>query len=186
MKVSKETIRAKVIGEMEELAIVTSYLFIVFAVLLYFKSAILKSQGIHWIPWSFAAVKAVIVAKFILVGRALHFAESYRAKPLIWETVYKSLAFVVLVSVLTVIEETVVGLIHGKTIGASLAAIGGGTPEQIIATAMVLFLIFLPFFGLLALGDVMGRKTLFRLFFVERRPFELLDPPAQGNEMAVE
>jgi aldehyde dehydrogenase len=45
---------------MKELAIVTGYLFIVFAVVLYFKSAILKSQGIHWIPWSFAAVKAVI------------------------------------------------------------------------------------------------------------------------------
>jgi hypothetical protein len=124
--------------------------------------------------------------KFILVGRALHFAESYRAKPLIWETVYKSLAFVVLVSVLMVIEETVVGLIHRKTIGASLAAIAGGTPEQVIATAIVLFLIFLPFFGLLALGDVMGMKALFRLFFVERRTFGLLDPPAEGKEMAVE
>jgi hypothetical protein len=88
------------------------------------------------------------------------------------------LAFVVLVSALTVIEETVVGLIHGKTIGASLAAIGGGTSEQIIATAMVLFLIFLPFFGLLALGDVMGMKTLFRLYFVERRALERLETPA--------
>jgi hypothetical protein len=86
-------------------------------------------------------------------------------------------AFVVPVSVMKVIEETVVGLIHGKTIGASLAAIGGGTPEQIIATAMVLFLIFLPFFGLLALGDV-GIKTLLRLFFVERRAFERLETPA--------
>ena len=136
MKISKEAFRAKLIGEMEELAIVAGYLFIVFAVLLYFKSAILNSQGIHWVPWSFAAVKAVIVAKFILVGRAVHFAESYHAKPLIWETVYKSLAFVVLVSALTAIEETL------KTIGAALAAIGGETLEQIIATAMVLFLIF--------------------------------------------
>jgi hypothetical protein len=178
VKVPVEAVRAKVIGEMEELAIVTCYLFIVFAVLLYFKSAILKSQGIHWIPWSFAAVKAIIIAKFILIGRAVHFAERHQTKPLIWETVYKSLAFVVLVSALTVIEETVVGFIHGRTIGASLAAIGGGTPTQIIATAMVLFLIFLPFFGLLALGDVMGIKTLFRLFFVERRAFERLETPA--------
>ena len=89
MKISEEAVRTKLIGEMEELAIVTGYLFIVFAVLLYFKSAILKSQGIHWIPWSFAAVKAVIVAKFILIGRAIHFAESYHAKPLIWETAYR-------------------------------------------------------------------------------------------------
>ena len=178
MKISKEAVRTKLIGEMKELAIVTGYLFIVFAVLLYFKSAILNSQGIHWIPWSVAAVKSVVIAKFILIGRGIHFAESYHAKPLIWETAYKSLAFVVLVSALTVIEEIVVGLIHGKTIGASLAAIGGGTLEQIIATAMVLFLIFLPFFGMLALGDVMGMKTLFRLFFVERRALERLETPA--------
>jgi hypothetical protein len=44
---------------------------------------------IHWMPWSFAAVKAVIIAKFILIGRAIHFAESYHAKPLIWETAYR-------------------------------------------------------------------------------------------------
>jgi hypothetical protein len=60
-----------------------------------------------------------------------------------------------------------------------LAAIGRGTPEQIIATAMVLFLIFLPFFGFRALGDAMGIKTLFRLFFVERRVFERLETRAE-------
>jgi hypothetical protein len=45
MKISKEAVRAKLIGEMKELAIVTGYLFVVFAVLLYFKSAIPKKPG---------------------------------------------------------------------------------------------------------------------------------------------
>ena len=44
--------------------------------------------------------------------------------PLIVPTLYKSFAFVVLVSILTVIEEIIVGFFHGRKVMDSMAELG--------------------------------------------------------------
>jgi len=77
----------------------------------------------------------VVLAKFILIGRAFGIGEGYRSKPLIWQIVHKSIAFLILVAGFTVIEE--VGFIHGKTFWESMAEVGGGTTEEMIATAII-------------------------------------------------
>lgn len=170
---SKGTVvREKVIGETEEFVIIAVYLFIVFSALLFLKSAILKGQGGIWVPWGFAAVKAALVAKFVLIARAMHLGERFRSKPLIWEATYRSLVFLLVVAVLTVIEEAIVSAIHGRPILDAISEIGGGAPMMFIATAVIVFLVFLPLSASYALGEVMGQKALFFLFFVERRHFE--------------
>ena len=173
---SKGTVvRQKVISETEEFVIIAVYLFIVFSALLFLKSAILKGQGGIWVPWSFAAVKAALAAKFLLIARAMHLGERFRSKPLIWEATYRSLVFLLVVAALAVIEEAIVGAIHGRAILDSISEIGGGTPMMVIATAVILFLVFLPLSVFYALGEVVGEKALFRLLFVERRNFETAD-----------
>jgi len=124
------------------------------------------------VPWGFAAVKAAVTAKFVLIARAMHLGERFRSKPLIWEAAYRSLVFVLVVVVLTVVEEAIVGAIHGRPMLDSISEIGGGTLMMFIATAVILFLVFLPLSASYALGEVMGEKALFLLFFVERRNFE--------------
>jgi hypothetical protein len=155
--------------------LIAAYLFVVFAALTFFKSAILQGEGVRWVPWGFAAIKAAISAKFLLIGHALHIGERYRTRPLIWETLYKSIVFLALVALLTVIEEAVVGFIHGQTLWQSVAGLGGGTPEQAVATLVIMFLVFVPLFAFGALADVMGEKALFRTFFEERLEFEAVD-----------
>ena len=171
---SRTGVREKAAGELKELAVITAYLFVVFAALLFYKSAILQAHGIDWAPWSFALVKAVFTAKFILIGRALHLGERHRSKPLIWPVLYKSLIFLVFVIVLSIIEDVAVGFIHAQGLWSSITGIGGGTLSQFIATIVLVFLILLPLFIFGVLGEVMGRKELLRVFFVERLEFEAL------------
>jgi len=142
--------------------------------LAFYKSAILEAESIHWVPWGFAAIKSALAAKFILIGRALHIGEGHRTKPVIWQTLHKSIGFLIVVAGLTVIEEAIVGLIHGRTFLQSMAEVGGGTPEQMIATALILFLVFVPMFAFGALSEVMGEKALSRTFFKERLEFEVV------------
>ena len=170
--VAKHTVRERAISELEHFFLVAAYLFVVFGALTFFKSAILEAEGVRWVPWGFALIKAAVSAKFVLLGRALHVGERYRTKPLIWETLYKSLVFLALVAVLTVIEEAIIGYIHGHNLSQSVAGMGGGTPEQAVATLVILFLVFVPLFAFGALADVMGEKALLRTFFVERMEFE--------------
>lgn len=172
---SKAAIAERAEIEAKELFFLTLYLFIVFSALLFLKSAILEAQGVHWGYWGFAAIKALLVAKFILIGRALHIGEGLRTRPLIWQALHKAIAFTIFVAILTVIEDAAIGMaIHGKTFAQSTADLGGGTLRQMIATEFIVFLVFIPLFAFGALSEVMEDKALVRTFFVERLKFEVV------------
>jgi hypothetical protein len=166
---SKLPFGARVTNELREFAIIAAYLCICFTALAYLKAAILRAHGIDFAPFGFAAVKALICAKFMLLGRAFHVGERYKTGPLIWPTLYKSLTFLVLLFVLNVLEEVIVGLIHHRTVADSIADIGGGTLDQLIATSVIVFLILIPFFAFRSLGEVVGESNLVRLFIEPRR-----------------
>jgi hypothetical protein len=165
---SELSIGARVANELREFAVIAAYLFICFSALAYLKGAILQAQGIAYAPFGLAAIKALICAKFVLVGRAFHVGERFKALPLVWPTLHKSFAFLVLLLVLNLLEEVVVGAIHHRTVADSIADIGGGTLNQLIATSIIVLLILIPFFAFRALGEVVGERTLVRLFFEPR------------------
>ena len=177
---SKAAVRDKAATETKDFLVIAAYLFIVFSALLFFKSAILQGEGIDWAPWGLAAVRAAVSAKFILLARAFHLGEGHRSKPLIWETLHKTFAFLLFAIALMVVEEALTGLIHGRAFWESMSNIGGGTIEQRIATFVILFLVFLPMFAFGALGKVMGDKVLVRLFFLERLEFEVVKRRAEA------
>ena len=56
-------------------------------------------------------MKALLLAKFMLMGRMLQIGKRFRNKPLIWPTLYHSLMFLLLLLILTTLEELLVGLI---------------------------------------------------------------------------
>jgi hypothetical protein len=169
---AKPSIGERVTTELTELAVIAVYLYICFAALAYLKSAILHAHGILFAPFGFAAVKALICAKFVLLGRALHMGERFNALPLIWPTLYKSSVFLVLLLVLNALEEVVVGVMHHRHVTDSLAEFGGGTLDQLIATSVVMLLILVPFFAFRSLGEVVGERNLVRVFFRPRRSID--------------
>jgi hypothetical protein len=166
----KASLREKAGDELREFVILTAYLFVCFAAVLYFKAAVLQAHGIAFAPLGLAIIKAAICAKFMLMGRVLHLGDRFKKLPLIVPTLHRSLVFLLLLAVLTYIEEIVVGTIHGRTMMESVSDVAGGTLPQILATVLVTFLILVPYFAFRALGEIVGDKTLVRLFF-ERRHF---------------
>ncbi|MGB2659222.1 MAG: hypothetical protein WBC84_13380 [Pseudolabrys sp.] len=166
---SETSLGKRVTGELREFAIIATYLYVCFTALAFLKASILHDEGIQFAPWAFAAIKAAVSAKFILVGRALHLGEGFRNYPLIVPTLYRSITFVVFVTVLTIIEEITVGYLHGRTIMDSLSEMGGGMRDQRIATILVLLLIFIPYFAFRSLGDIIGDRVLVRLYFERRQ-----------------
>jgi len=166
---SKASVTQRITGELTEFAIIAAYLFICFAALAYLKAAILKAHDISFAPFGFAAVKALICAKFVLVGRAFHLGDRVNALPLIWPTLYKSLTFLVLLLALNALEEIIVGVLHHRTIADSIADFGGGTLDQLVATSVVGLLILIPYFAFRSLGEVLGERNLVRLFIERRR-----------------
>jgi hypothetical protein len=165
----KPSRRERIKAELREFAVLATYLFVCFGALAGLKAAILSAEGIIFSPWVFALIKALVCAKFLLVGRWFGLGDGLAAKyPLIVSTLYRSMAFLLVLGCLTLIEEAVVGHLHGETLVASVGGIGGGTLAQFVATSVILLLVLIPFFAFRALGEVIGEKTLARLYFEPR------------------
>jgi hypothetical protein len=166
---AKLSAKERVAAELREFAVVAIYLWVCFTALAYLKFAILEAHGVAFAPFGFAAVKALICAKFVSVGHALRLGERFKERPLIWPVLHKSLVFLVLLLVLNLVEEILVGWMHGRALAESLHEIGGGTRDQMIATAIIMLLILIPFFMFRALGEVVGERNLVRLFLEPHR-----------------
>lgn len=166
----KPIFRERFKTELREFVILAAYLYVCFTALAAFKAAILQAEGISFAPWAFAALKALLCAKFLLVGRMFGIGDGLASKhPLILSTLYKSVTFLIVLGLLTLLEEILMGYLHGESVAHSLAGMGGGTLWQFIATSVILLLILIPWFAFRALGEVIGDETLVRLYFEPRR-----------------
>ena len=163
------SLKGRAVSELKAFILLTIYLYVAFSALIMFKAGVMREAGESWSPWGLALIKSLLVAKFMLVGKAVHAGERFRDKPLIWQTVYRSLVFLAFVLVLTVIEEAIVGLIHHKPVWEAVSEIGGGNLTEFLATLAIVFLIFFPYFAFQALGEITGAKPLFALFLKQRR-----------------
>jgi hypothetical protein len=167
---AKATTYQRALHELKELAILTVYFYITLGAVILMKTAVLQDEGIDYVPWGIAIVKAVVLAKFMAVGEALKIGERFRTRPLIWPTLHKAFAFLLLLVVLTIIEEIVVGLFHHRSVAASLGEFTGAKLYETIAGIIIMLLVLIPYCGFRVLNEALGGDRLTRMFFVEREP----------------
>jgi len=165
---AKAPLHQRAIHEFKELVFISLYLYITLGAVVLVKTAVLHAEGIEYAPWGIAIVKAVVLAKFMLLGDAMKIGVRFGARPLIWPTLYRALAFLVLLIILTVIEEAVVGLFHHQSIAASLSELVGPRLEETLAGYLIMLLVLIPYFAFRVLGEALGEGRLTRMFFVER------------------
>jgi hypothetical protein len=166
---AKATLRQRAVHEFKELAILTAYLYVTLGAVILMKAAVLHGAGVSFTPWGIAIVKALVLAKFMLIGRAMKIGERYTTQPLIWPTLHKSFAFLVLLVVLTIIEEVVVGLFHQQSVAASLGELTGAKLYETLAGYIIMLLVLIPYIAWGVLDEALGEGRLSRMFFVDRR-----------------
>ena len=170
---AKPTLHQRAMHELKEFAVITVYLYITLGSVIMMKTAVLHTEGVAFAPWGIAIVKAAVLAKFMLIGNAMRFGERNKTSPLIWPTLHKAVAFLLLLIVLTIIEEAVVGMLHHRSIAASLGDLFGPRLEETLAGYVIMLLVLIPFFAFRVLGEALGGEDrLVRMFFVERNPVE--------------
>src|SRR5262249_12064336 len=67
-----------------------------------------------------------------------------------------------------ILEDAAVGFFHGKSFSQSIADLGGGTLKGILTLTVLMFVMFIPFFGFGELQRVLGEGKLAQLFFRPR------------------
>jgi hypothetical protein len=134
--------------EVFEFLAISAYLWVCFGALSLYKAAVLRSVGVEFAPLGLAAVKALISAKFIMLLQALKLGERTKRETTIFAAILrKSVVFTLFLIILTVIEELLVGYLHGKESREILSEMAGGTIPQALCVGLLIFLIMIPFFG---------------------------------------
>lgn len=168
---AKATLQQRMVHEFKELAIISAYLYVTLGAVIMMKAAVLRTEGgVEFIPWGIAIVKAVVLGKFVLLGNMVHVGGRDIAGPLVWPTLRRAFAVLILLIVLTIIEEAVVGLFHHRSIAASLGELFGARLEETLAGYLIMLLVLIPFFAFRVLSEALGEGRLERMFFVERGP----------------
>lgn len=167
--VNRPQLRHRLAEELTTLAALTLYLYICFGALILLKASILREEGISYTLWGVSVIKAVVVAKFMMVGRVMGLGRRYHHLPLIWPTLYRAFVFLVLLLALTTVEEIIVGVIRSRSLASSLQHVVGPIFFEGLAVCLVMLLILLPYCAFQSLADVMGGEArLARMFFVAR------------------
>ncbi len=164
----KTPFRQRALTEAKEILILTIYLYIAIGAMNVIKAAVLRSHGIDESYWGLAIVKALLLAKFVALGKAAKLGEYDTHRPLIWPTLRRTLVFVPLLIGLTIVEEVAKGLIHHQSVGDSLGELFGTRLAESLAGALLLLLVLIPFFALQILSDALGEGVLPRMFLVDR------------------
>lgn len=158
----KERARA----ELRSYAIVATYLYVCFAAFLLYKSALLREAGVGFLPQGIAIVKALILGKFILIGEAAGVGRlAHGARTLVHAIVIKSLSFFVLLLALSVIEELLVGKLHGHPFAQTLAEYHKHSVLETLAKCLLLLLTLVPLIAVRELSESLGPGELKRLAF---------------------
>lgn len=162
----KSDLKQKIMEQVRLFFIYFVYLALIFISLATYQRLILGEYGIPYISYGFALINALILSKVILLGQDLKLGEKYEDKPLFIPTLYKTLVFCVFVFVFVVIEHFIEGAIHGHPFEKVYDEFISKGINEILAKILVLFFVFIIFFGILELGRVLGMDKLWELFFI--------------------
>jgi len=133
--------------------------------LLFYKSAILRTEGIEFTAFGLALVKALILGKFILVLQAIKVGEpGDKTGILVVDIIKTSFLFLIFLVALNAVEEIVLGLFHGRAARDVLGEMADGTLPEAIAVCVLLLLVLIPYFSFRGLASRLGEGVLWKHF----------------------
>ena len=151
--------------ELRRYAIVAAYLYICFFVLMLHQSILLGKAGAGLLPHGLAAVKALVLGKFILIGEAVGAGTRLNVSTLAQRIAVRSLLLLVVLVVLTIVEELIVGRVHGKPFTTTLAEYEQRSVLSILSGCLVMLLIMVPLVTASEVSRALGPRVLDRLLF---------------------
>ena len=159
--------------EMEEYLVIAVFLSALLGALTVYRRILMSEVGVPYLHYGYAVIQALVLAKIILIGEALHFGERFQDKPLIVSALFKSLAYGFLALAFHALEHVIHALVERESPVAALARLAAQHSE-IAAYTLVLVIAFVPFFSLQQAGRLLGEERFLNVLL--RRPLAQTPP----------
>ncbi len=161
----KTRLREKAAEEFRLLLLISAYLAVFFVAFLTYRRLISRELGVSYFRYGYALLEAFLIAKVILIGKALGLSKRTTDRTLAFSVLRASLIYGALVAIFAVLEHVIEALLHGKTLAVGIDDMLNQGAYEIVGRGLVLFVAFIPFFALWELGNMVGDEKLFDLFF---------------------
>lgn len=171
-------LKEKAAEELRLLVLITAYLAVFFVSFLTYKRLLQRDEGVSAFRYGYALFEALIVAKVILIGKAMGLGKKAGRRTLAFAVVRSSLVYGALVLVFEILEQIVEGLLHHKTLLASLPGVPRLRPPRVRREGAGSLCRVPAVLRLLGAQPSAGRKEALRALFPEGRGPESRLKPA--------
>jgi hypothetical protein len=160
---TRQGVKQRLRHELRNYALTVLYLSICFGAVQLYKAALLTEESLRYTTYGFALVKAVVLGKFLMLGEAVHAGSRTEGEPLLRGVLRGSLVLLLVLVVLTAIEELVVGAIHGVHPAQVLEEhVAGGRWAEFLAYCLLIWLFLMPYLALKHLSQLLGPEAFHR------------------------
>ena len=158
-------LKARALEEFKLYWICTAYLFVALGSFMLYRRLILAEAGLPYLNYGVAAIEAMIIAKVVLIGRALKVGTRFESRPLVISVAYKSIMFGLVVLAFGIVERLVTGLFQHKSLPDIVRNLEEIGIYELLARMLMMMIAFIPMFAFWELGRVIGGVRLKGLFF---------------------
>lgn len=137
------------------------YLAVWFCALVFLSDAILQEEGVPYITYGFAILKASALSRFMLIGQKLFPLPFASGSSVLWLVFRRSLIDTGFVLLLSYVFFGIEGVIHHRDFFETLQNFCKGSWQHVIALTLCYWLIILPYLIYCGLKRAMGTERLF-------------------------
>ena len=158
-------LKARALEEFKLYWVCAAYLFVALGSFMLYRRLILAEAGLPYLNYGVAAIEAMIIAKVVLIGRALKVGTRFESRPLVISVAYKSIMFGLVVLAFGIVERLVTGLFQHKSLPDIVRNLEEIGIYELLARMLMMMIAFIPMFAFWELGRVIGGVRLKGLFF---------------------
>ena len=157
--------RRRILSEMIEYYFDFLYLAFFLVAFAWYRRLVLAEYDITYLGYGIPLVEAAVLAKVIMIGDLVPMGRGFQRQPLIIPTVFRSVLFSFYVLIFSLVEHTLIGLLHGKGWLAGVLEMESKGRYELLAQCVIIFGAFVPFFAFKELEKVLGKDRLRSLFW---------------------
>jgi hypothetical protein len=168
----KRSVKERATEELKRFAVLTIYLWIFLGTfeihrMLVLRGAVSGSELSY--RTGFALVKALVLAKFMLIAETVFVVKTFRDRALIYSILFKSAIYAAILVCMDILEEVIVAMFHGKPAAQGVSEVGGGGVEGVILVGIIAFVLLIPLFAFRAISDAIGEEQMKSLLLKKER-----------------
>lgn len=156
----KKNFKQRLFSEFSEYMINFVYMSVVFSAIILYRRLLLAQYGIILEDYFIGVFKAFVIAKVVMIGAFMGISRKFEHKPLYMPILYKALLFTIMVMIFDVIEKFISLLIHNHNLLEAAKELQNHVNNVWFGASLLIFFIFIPFFGVKELIRVMGKENV--------------------------